>query len=505
MGIRVGDLLLDARRFEVSRAGEALSAEPQVLAVLFHLLANRDRLVTKDELVEVVWNGRAISDSALSSRIKSARQLLGDDGDRQHFIRTVHGRGFRFVAPVEETLSPGNDKPIRSDRPSIAILPFATFDPRLAVLGHGLPHELIVALSRFGSLKVIARGSSFQFGQASDPVSVGARLGADYLLTGAIHDHGAKVIATVELVETAGGTVVDGQGFEGRTDDFEALRLAMLTQLIASLDLRIAHHEADRIALQPIEELGPWSLYHRALQRMFRFTPADNEEALGLLDKALALDPGLARAHAALSFARFQNAFMHYRDDWAAEASAARRSAERAVELDEQDPSANLMLGRALWLDGRVDDGLPWIERAVSLCPSYAQAIYARAWSEMIQDRPSDGQRSAGEALGLSPLDPLRYAFCATSAFTRSMLGEVGEGAALADRAAREPRAHAMIGVMAAICQHWADDGPRARHWVDEVKQRAPDLTGSIFLRSFPFRDGPTRSRVAAALNALNL
>ena len=97
---RAGEYVLDLRKFELRRNDCLLSAEPQVLSLIFLLVENRERLVSKDELVATIWGGRAISDSAISSRIKSARQLLGDDGEAQRLIRTVHGKGFRFVGEV---------------------------------------------------------------------------------------------------------------------------------------------------------------------------------------------------------------------------------------------------------------------------------------------------------------------------------------------------------------------------------------------------------------------
>ncbi|MEO1167959.1 MAG: alpha/beta fold hydrolase [Pseudomonadota bacterium] len=99
---RFDHFTLDAARFELRREGEPLAAEPQVLSLLILLVENRERLVGKDEVIEKVWNGRIVSDAAVTSRIKSARQLLDDDGSRQRYIRTVRGKGFRFIGEVEE-------------------------------------------------------------------------------------------------------------------------------------------------------------------------------------------------------------------------------------------------------------------------------------------------------------------------------------------------------------------------------------------------------------------
>jgi len=101
---------VDATAFEVRRGGERLTAQPQVIELLLLLLRHRDRVVGRDEIFDEVWNGRMVSDSALSSRVKSLRQLLGDDGEAQKYIRTIHGRGFRFVGETAVT-GPASDRP----------------------------------------------------------------------------------------------------------------------------------------------------------------------------------------------------------------------------------------------------------------------------------------------------------------------------------------------------------------------------------------------------------
>ncbi len=98
--LRFGDVEIDLDAFELRRGGALLPVEPQVFELLTHLARNPGRLVTKDELIETVWNGRIVSDATLASRIKSARRAIGDDGEQQKWITTVHGRGVRFVAEV---------------------------------------------------------------------------------------------------------------------------------------------------------------------------------------------------------------------------------------------------------------------------------------------------------------------------------------------------------------------------------------------------------------------
>ena len=178
-----GPFELDLSTVELRVGGKSCNLEPQVFALLALLVENRDRLVSKDEIIEKVWDGRVVSDAALSSRVKSARQALGDDGQAQRFIRTIHSRGFRFVAQVRASRAVGAGTAAqpkgdnvdlsvaaavqqleRVSRPSIAVLPFrlAGDHPRYAAFAQALPDELITELSRLRWLFVTARSSSFR-------------------------------------------------------------------------------------------------------------------------------------------------------------------------------------------------------------------------------------------------------------------------------------------------------------------------------------------------------
>jgi len=507
MRYRVGEHVLDLRKFELRKNDCLLSAEPQVLSLLFLLVENRDRLVSKDELVATIWGGRAVSDSAISSRIKSARQLLGDDGEAQRLIRTVHGRGFRFVGDVSaegEVAASVRTLDAVDAKPSIAVLPFDCADPHLSIISDGVPHDLIVGLSRLRSLMVIARGSSFRFrGWSGDLSQVGATLGVAYCLTGTVHAAGDRVAVAVELIDVATSIAIWGDFYEGEIDKLHEVREKVLVEVICALELQISHHEAERARLRAPEDLGAWSSYHLGLQHVFRFNRGDNAQGLKFFEQAAALDPDFSQAHAGISFARFQNAFMQYSDDVETEVAQAHRSAETAVELDEQDPTANLMMGRALWLEDELESSVPWLDRAIVLSPNYAQAIYSRAFTHMLMGDSNSGKEKANAALRRSPIDPLRYAMLSCSGFNQAILGDEAEGANLVDRAAREPRAHVMIAAMAAISHTWAGNKPAANYWANDIRERDPNLTADVFLTSFPFREGPVRKRVTGALSEL--
>jgi len=518
---RFGGFELDVARVELRADGASCPVEPQVFALLALLVENRDRLVTKDEIIEKVWDGRIVSDAAVASRVKSARKAIGDDGKNQRLIRTVQRRGFRFVGDVRPGSSvelfpaaaagpaagPGEQAPVRptlpDSRPSIAVLPFSfTGDAGpYGAFADALPHELIVELSRLRWLFVTARGSSFRLRAPDvDLGEVGRLLGVRYCLTGAMEIARRNLAVMVELVDTRDGGVLWADRYAGPVGDVHRVREEIRGRILTALEIQIPIHEAALARLRGTEDLDAWSAYHLGLHHMYRFNRTDNAAATALFQKSVTLDPGFARAHAGLSFVHFQTAFMRHTDDLAGEVDLARRYAERGVELDSQDPFVNFTMGRTYWLRGDLEGGLAWLERATSLSPNYAQGIYARAWTETLAGQGLLGREHVDLAMRLSPLDPLYYAMQGTRAFTHIVQGEDAQAAYWAERAARSPGAHVLVAMIAAASHALAGDMARAASWVADVRERNPTLNREDFFRSFPMKAEAPRLRLSKAL-----
>jgi adenylate cyclase len=209
MAYTFGEHVLHVERRELWRGGELVELEPQVFDLLVYLVRHRDRVVGKDDLLQAVWGGRIVSDSALTTRINAARRALGDNGETQRLIRTLPRKGIRFVADVKEapdgvrsTLAAARaaaalgTRLLPSDKPSIAVLPFSGIGggAKQEAFADGMVEEIITALSRIRWLVVIARSSSFSYkGQMVDARRVGRELGVRYILDGSVRKSGGRV------------------------------------------------------------------------------------------------------------------------------------------------------------------------------------------------------------------------------------------------------------------------------------------------------------------------
>jgi DNA-binding winged helix-turn-helix (wHTH) protein len=187
--------MLDADRRELCRGLDRVAIEPQVFDLLVYLVKNRDRVVSKDDLIAAIWDGRIVSESTLTSRINAARKAVGDSGRDQKLIRTISRKGFRFVGSLrsQQTDSGAShtdadpargetSRPLLSplDRPAIAVLPFKNMsgEPEQEYFSDGISEDIITALSKLRWFYVIARNSSFIYkGKAVHIKQVGDELG----------------------------------------------------------------------------------------------------------------------------------------------------------------------------------------------------------------------------------------------------------------------------------------------------------------------------------------
>lgn len=513
-----GTLELDLAKAELRNNGKPCAIEPQVFALIAYLVENRERMVSREELFERIWKGRVVSDSALASRIKSARRVLGDNGQKQAIIRTVHGKGLRFVANVhirrdlaipwlhsdDEAISSASAQLHESvSRPSIAVLPFHSIntDEGQSFIADGLAHDLITELARLRWLFVVARGSSFKLRSDNlDAREVGLLLSVRYCLSGTVEVAGNQLVITTELVDTRDGDVVWGERYKGHMHDVHAMRDEIRASMLSSLEIQIPLHEAAKARLTSPESLDAWSAYHLGLQHIYGFNRRDNALAAELFQRAIEQDASFARAYAGLSFVHFQTAFLRQTNDTPASIRKARDYAQRGIDLDPMDPFVNFTMGRTYWLDGDLERSHAWLERATSLSPNYAQGIYAQAWTECMEGTTDNARQHVDLAMQLSPLDPLYYAMLSLRGLIHLANEDNKLAAEWAERGARSPGAHPLIAMIATAAQALAGNEKSARRWAAEVRSRSPKLTHEDFFIAFPIRSESMKERVTAAL-----
>jgi DNA-binding winged helix-turn-helix (wHTH) protein/tetratricopeptide (TPR) repeat protein len=508
---------LDPERRELRRGPSLLPVEPQVFDVLEYLIRNRDRVVSKDDLLASVWRGRNVSDATLASRINAARRAVGDSGEKQRVIRTVARKGFRFVAAVREVQRPTanvaassaqtarDERTIperRHSRPggraSIAVMPFAATASD-GSFADALVHDIISGLARLSALFVIARGSTFALrDQTSNPCEIGCALNVDYAAMGSVAHHGDRLLVTLELCTTEDGRVISTETYEAPVRDALAIQGDIATRIVSSLDAQIEAAERNRAVLKPPNSLNAWEAHHRGLWHMYRFTGPDNAHAQRYFNRAIKLDPTFSRAYAGLSFTHWQNAFLFKSAEREKEADRAFDVANRGLLANQRDPAVHWAMGRALWLRREDTESIRELNQAIALSPNFAIAHYTLGFVQAQTGDPSAAVEAVEVARQLSPFDPMLYAMCAARAWALFRLERFEEAAEWVLKATQQPNAHVHVHALSALVLARAGRTQEALRQSGVVRGLRPGYSIEDFLSSF--RPLPEQERTYRAI-----
>ena len=414
---------LDDERRELRAAGTLVPVEPQVFDLLVYLVENRERVVSKDDLISSIWGGRVVSDSTLDSRVNAARKALRDSGKEQRLIRTMARKGIRFVgtlrddnltAPVELGVpaSAGTDTlpPMIADRPSIAVLPFENLseDRALELIVNGLAEDIIALLARVPGFFVIARASSFHYAQRpAEMRRVGAELGVRYVVTGSVRSSAERVRITVQLVDSESGAQLWDGRYDVERGDTMQLQDEIARRIMIELEPALTKADFSVICRRRSNSVDAWSLFRQAngTIAMHGWTERSLAEARQRLRQAIAADENFALARGLLALVDALSANLSLVEDAEAAVARARDEAECAVTIDPNASDVLGFAGCALADIGDHERGVELLRRAVELDPSNAQAHVALGAALVRNGELDEGIKSLKFGMRSSPKD----------------------------------------------------------------------------------------------------
>ena len=482
MRYRFGEYAFDTDLRELHRGTEIVSVAPQVFDLLDYLIRNRARVVSKDDLIDAVWNGRVVSDAALTTRLNVARCAIGDSGEKQRLIKTLPRKGFRFVGTVQEvrrptdaTLSadPGEPSfqdiagPDRSNaaaedgfaaaasnggtmsisratrRLSIVVLPFANFggDSEQDYFVDGVTESLTTDLSRISGSFVIGRHTAFTYkSKAADLKRIGRELNVRYALEGSVQRGGNRLRVNAQLVDAETGNHLWAERFEKPVADLFDMQDEIVSRLANTLNAQLIEVEARRA--QRSTHPDAMDLYFQGWAHVNNGTTAEYlTQAQAFFDRALAIDHdnvealvGSARVKAAIGANLMP-------DDWKAHLAAAALALTRALSLAPDHARAHSVLGLVQAFADPVQ-GIAACERALALDHNLADAHAFIGLAKFFLGRSAETEAHIREALRLSPRDNSAYRWFMFVGLAKLFLGADVEAVAWLRRSIETNRNH---------------------------------------------------------------
>ena len=468
---------------ELYRGADAIQVAPQVFDLLDYLIRNRDRVVSKDDLINTVWNGRVVSDAALTTRLNVARNVLGDSGEKQRLIKTLPRKGFRFVGTVQElqrptdaALSAGLGErslqniagPARSNvaaedglasaahnggtmsispaapRLSIVVLPFANFggDPEQDYFVDGVTESLTTDLSRISGSFVIGRHTAFAYrDKAADLKKIGRELNVRYVLEGSVQRGGNRLRVNAQLVDAETGNHLWAERFEKPVADLFDMQDEIVSRLANMLNAKLIEVEARR---------AQFSTDHHGMDLYFQGWASSNNgtteeyiaQAQAFFDRALVLDPGNVESLVGLARVKAAIGANLMRDDWIAQFAAAEALITRALSHAPNHAQAHSVLGFVQAFTNRGVQGIAECERALALDHNLADAHAFIGLAKFLLGRGEETEAHIHEALRLSPRDNNAYRWFMIVGLAKLYLGADMEAVAWLRRSIETNRNH---------------------------------------------------------------
>lgn len=423
--------------------GKPLVLGDRAFSLLLCLIEHRDDIVSKDDLMKWVWPSLVVEENNLSVQISALRKLLGAE-----CLVTVQGRGYRFAVDVSEVMTPA-PAPAADlslpDKPSIAVLPFANLsnDPDQEYFADGITEDIITELSRFHSLFVIARNSTFTYkGRPIDVRTVARELGVRYVMEGSIRRAGNQIRVTAQLIDALTANHIWAEKYDRVLEDVFAVQEELTQAIVAAIAPHVEGAETGRVRDVRPGNLSAYQLAMRgwaaAWVALSKADAVSRDQALKLAREALAIDPRCGAALRTIAFAQWQHVYSNSAASVAEALSEGMSAATRAIAVDPEDHIAYLWKGMLPLLSGKPEDGLADVRRAHELNPNDALVLAYLGMVEALCGNKLKGIEYATAALRLSPRDPVRPSFLNTLGWVYFSAGQYSNGSDAALRCISE-------------------------------------------------------------------
>ena len=483
---------LDRQDERLWKEGEPVAIGNKAFQLLCFLMDNPERLLTKDEILEAIWGDICVSEGLVKEYIHDLRQALGDNPQHPQFIETVRGRGYRFLGGIEAIgRSVDADGQMPLDKPSIAVLPFTnkSDDPEQEYLSDGITEDIITELSRFRSLFVIARNSSFAYkGRATDVQEIGRELDVRYILEGSVRRCDSRLRITVQLLDAHGGGHFWGERYDRKLEDIFSLQDEITRQVVGSIAPQVEVAELERSWKLSDINLTAYELALKAQALTYDAVRAADPnkllQAMTLARSALDLDNRSTRALWTFGMGCVFQHLYRWTDDPDFMLNLAIETADHLISIDPSNARAYIVRAWANQYRRQYDHALADYRRALDLNPNLALNLFTMAWSEAVAGLAPEARKHAEMALKLSPRDidiwlGWAYAALELASFTESDFAEAVKWGRLAIQMhAKMPNRQV---VMVAGYGHLGDV-ESAKFHVNALKSFAPEFLAAVLL-----------------------
>jgi TolB-like protein/Tfp pilus assembly protein PilF len=511
---------LDTDRFEIAENGTAIHAEPQVIELLMFFVRNHGRLITRDELIQAIWKGRIVSDSAISGRIKMARKVLGDDGRQQKYIQTVHKKGFSFTAnelredaAITQQQSAKQSsrrlnlhsvagRPKIDPRPSIGVLKFINLnhDTEQSYFADGITEDLITTLSKISQLIVIAHSQIPKSeNNALDAKQAGIELNVLYVLCGSVRIDGDRMRISVHLVDTQTGQYLWAQRYDCLNRELFDLQDEITKEVVSALQVELTEGDQALLLSRGTDNIEAWQLTFQGQAAVLEHHQNSVRRGLVQLQRAVQLDEKYALAWSALSIAHWKESLNEgWSDSREVSLKLAIEASDRALDYEPKNASILAMRSLIFISLRKFEEAVELAKQALHLANSEANTIAIAGITLRYCCQPELSIAHTRKAMELCPVYPAWYPYGIAICYW--MMDEPELAIEFLQEALEIDPGLSLNYLVLAIIHAEKGENLQARDAVKSILRIDPNFSSQAFTWSLPFSDPAIQARRELAL-----